>query len=207
MRLKQRLVRLLIRELVADVDDVRSEIVLVIHWHGGRHTELRVPKNKTGRHGHRTSDEARDIVRRMAGRWPDEQIAATLNRLGLRTGAGNTWNDHRVYMLRHDLKLPAFDPEAVDRSGVLTLGDAARKLGVSETLVRRLIGDGLIAASQVAPCAPYEIAQDALDSAAVKKAVHEARTLGRVVSARAADRRTLSLPGLDSEPMPPSRTR
>lgn len=48
MRLKQRIVRLLIREIVADVDDAASEIALVIHWIGGRHTELRIPKNKTG---------------------------------------------------------------------------------------------------------------------------------------------------------------
>src|SRR5262249_46623805 len=92
MKLKQRIVRPLIPEIVADVDEQASEIILIVHWIGGRHTELRVHKNKTGQHSRRTTDDAADVVRRMAGRWPDEQIAATLNRLRLKTGAGNTWN-------------------------------------------------------------------------------------------------------------------
>jgi len=34
MRLKQRIVRILIEEIIADVDDAASEIVLLIHWTG-----------------------------------------------------------------------------------------------------------------------------------------------------------------------------
>jgi hypothetical protein len=37
----------------------------------------------------------------MAGKFPDEQIAATLNRLRLRTGADNAWNQNRVSSVRH----------------------------------------------------------------------------------------------------------
>jgi hypothetical protein len=36
----------------------------------------------------------------MAERFSDEQIAATLNWLGLRTGADNTWNQGRVRSAR-----------------------------------------------------------------------------------------------------------
>ena len=63
----------------------------MIHWTGGRHSELRVKKNPTGKHSRCTSLEAIEIIRRMAGKFPDDQIAATLNRLGLRDGTGNTW--------------------------------------------------------------------------------------------------------------------
>jgi hypothetical protein len=45
-------------------------------------------KNKSGHHGHANKIEVLDVVRQMASHYPDEQIAATLNRLGLRTG----WN-------------------------------------------------------------------------------------------------------------------
>jgi hypothetical protein len=48
MHLKQRIVRILVGEIVADVDDAASEIVLLIHWTGGRHSELRMKKNLTG---------------------------------------------------------------------------------------------------------------------------------------------------------------
>jgi hypothetical protein len=96
MRLKQRIARILIGEIVADVDDATKEIVLLIHWPGGRHSELRTKKNLTGRHSRCTNLETVEVLRRMAGRFPDEQIAATPNRPGLRTGTGNTWNEGRV---------------------------------------------------------------------------------------------------------------
>ncbi|MCR9111550.1 MAG: zinc ribbon domain-containing protein, partial [Rhodobacteraceae bacterium] len=64
MREKQRL----IRTLIEDIDADKGEIVLVVHWKGGRHTELRVKKPKTGEHNSRTSAEALGIIREMAGR-------------------------------------------------------------------------------------------------------------------------------------------
>jgi hypothetical protein len=82
MRLKQRIVRLVLQEIVADVEETDQTIVLLIHWAGGRHSEIRVNRNRTGRHRRCTSLEAIDVIRRMAERFPDEQIAATLNRLG-----------------------------------------------------------------------------------------------------------------------------
>src|SRR5665647_1655620 len=39
-RLKKRIVRTIIHEVVADIDDVASEIILLIHWIGGVHTCL-----------------------------------------------------------------------------------------------------------------------------------------------------------------------
>ena len=198
MKLKQRIVRLLVREIVADVDDAASEIVLVIHWAGGRHTELRVPKNKTGHHGHTASETASEVVRRMAGRWPDEQIAATLNRLRLRTGNGNNWNQQRVYQLRRRLgllNLPTHSYAAT--STTLTLGQAAEYLGVSATVVRKLIQRKLLSATQAAPAAPWEIPVAALEAESIRRAVADARAGGHAVRKRAADARTLKLPGLD----------
>lgn len=198
MRLKQRIVRLLVQEIVADVDASTNEIVLVVHWIGGRHTELRVAKIKTGYHRHCTSNDATEVVRRMAGRWPDEQIAATLNRLRLRTGTGLTWNDGRVYQVRHRLGLPAFEPRQ-DGPATLTQDQAARRLGVSVTVVRKLIARKLLPATQVTPSAPWEIPVAALESESIRQAVERARNGGRAVRQRAADVLTLRLPGIDPE--------
>ena len=197
MRLKQRIVRLLVREVVADVDDAHAQIVLVVHWHGGRHTQYRIPKNKTGRHRRSTPEEATELVRHMAGRWPDDQIAAILNRLGLRTGAGNTWNQTRVSALRHRLKLPAYDPASRAAKTTLTLGQTARQLGVSESSVRRLIHDKILPAMQLAPRTPYEIDTHALCTDAVQRAVEAIRRAGRRTRERATDRANLRLPGID----------
>ena len=65
MRLKQRITRILIEEIVADVDEKTNEIVLIIHWAGGRHSELRVPKNKIGHHGHANKVEVLDVMRQI----------------------------------------------------------------------------------------------------------------------------------------------
>ena len=83
MRLKQRIVRILIREIIADVGADKQEIVLLLHWTGGQHSELRIRKNQTGKHRRCTGTEAVQVIRGMAGRFTDEQIATTLNRLGL----------------------------------------------------------------------------------------------------------------------------
>ena len=179
MRLKQRIVRILIREIVADVDENSNEIVLVIHWAGGRHSELRVKKNATGRHSHCTSMEAIEVIRQMAGKFPDEQIAATLNRLGFSTGAGKTWNEQRVYSARHYNELPAYNPNQTNQD-ILTMEEAAQRLGVSTTTVRRLIEQKKLAATQVVPCAPWQIAIAALDAAAVRTAVNKIKNGVRV---------------------------
>jgi len=198
MRLKQRIVRLLIREIVADIDDGATEIVLVIHWIGGRHTELRIPKNKTGQHGRVTSETASEVIRRMAGRWSDEQIAATLNRLRLRTGTGTSWNDQRVYQARRRsglLNLPTHDPAASPT--ILTLEQAAEHLGISARVVRKMIERKQLPATQAVPSAPWEIPIAALDAEAIRRLAAAANARGQARRRQAADARTLKLPGLD----------
>ena len=142
MRVKQRIVRLLIQEIIANTDDDKSEIVLVIHWAGGRHCEVRIPRPKAGDHRHRTGPDAEGVVRRMAGTWPDHEIAASLNRLRLRTGAGNTWTASRVLSLRKRLRLVDYD--ATGATPMLTLNQAADRLGVGPWVLRRLIKLGIL---------------------------------------------------------------
>jgi excisionase family DNA binding protein len=169
MRVKQRIVRILVNEIVADVDETNNEIALLIHWAGGRHSELRVKKKKTGQHGHSTSMEAIAVLQQMAGNYTDEQIAATLNRLGLQTGKGHTWSEQRVYSARRYQHLPTYDPQG--STGLLTLEQAAKHLGVSATSVRRMIKQKKLQADQVVPCAPWKIPVAALDSEAIRQAV------------------------------------
>ena len=170
LRLKQRLVRTVVDEMVVDVDEKSNEVVLVLHWAGGRHSELRVKKNGIGKHRRCTSIEAIAVIGQMAERFSNEQIAATLNRLGLRTGADNTWNEARVRSAREYQKLPAFDPNH-PRQDFVTLREAAQRLGVSHTIVRRMIAEKKLPASQVIMCAPWQIPAEALHSETVRTEV------------------------------------
>jgi hypothetical protein len=171
--LKQRIVHILVEELVVDVDEAKQDIVVLIHWAGGRHSELRVSKRGTGQHGQSTGMEASQVIGRMAGRFGDGEIAATLNRMRLRTGAGNSWNAQRVYGARRQQGLPsaASNPE----NQMLTLQQAVERSGVSEMSIRRMIEQKVLPATQVVPCAPWEISLDALNSPAVQKAIESIR--------------------------------
>jgi DNA invertase Pin-like site-specific DNA recombinase len=172
MRVKQRIVRILIQEIIANVDDEKREIVLVIHWAGGRHSELRVSKGEIGKHRRCTSVEAVEVVRQMAGIFPDKEIAATLNRLRIRTGAGNTWTPMRVASMRCYHGLPAHSSSA-PKPDLLTLEQAAKRLGICATTTKKLIDTSILEGNQVVPCAPWRIAPAALEAEAVKRAVSQ----------------------------------
>jgi hypothetical protein len=62
-----------------------------------------------------------------------------------------TWNETRARSLRQYLKLPACSAE--QRIGRLNLEEAAARLGVSATVVRRLIERKILPAAQIVPCA------------------------------------------------------
>lgn len=174
MRLKQRIIRILIQEIIADVDENDREVVLLIHWAGGRHSELRVKKNQIGKNRHGTNPEAIDVIQKMAGKFSDEQIAATLNRLQLRTGVDNTWNEMRVYSVRHRQQLPAFDPNQRNPSEV-TLDQAAQRLNLSPPSVRKMIEQKILPGRQIVECAPWQIPVEALDTEPVRRAAANLR--------------------------------
>jgi excisionase family DNA binding protein len=172
MRLKQRIVRILVREIVADVDESACEIVLLLHWAGGRHSELRIKKNALGKHRHCTSMEAVAVIREMAASFSDQQIAATLNRLGLRTGAQHTWTEGRVRSARQYHGFPAGHANR-SANPMLTMEEAAQRLGVSARSVRRMIEQKVLPATQVVACAPWQISSEALETEAVQKAIRD----------------------------------
>ena len=124
MRSRQRLVRALVVDIVADVDKAANEVVLVIHWHGGQHSQLRIRKPKSGRC---TSDDAIAVIRSMAVRWSDQDIAATLNRMGMRTADLQTWTAERVRTARR--KRGILGCRSVDPNGEwFTMSEAAKHL-------------------------------------------------------------------------------
>ena len=156
MRTRQRLVRALITEIVVDIDAVAGEIVLAIHWKGGVHSELRIHKPRTGEHGCSTPEQALAVMRSMAGRWSDQDIAASLNRMGMPSGQGKTWTAHRVGSVRRVRGIHGY--RSAEKNGEwLTMRDAAAKLGVSHHQIRKLIKAGILASEQIMPDAPHQI--------------------------------------------------
>lgn len=170
MRVRQQLLRTLIADIVVDVDDEVRDVVLTIHWKGGQHSELRVRKPQSGEHGCATTEDALAVMRSMAGRWSDEHIAASLNRMGMPTGQGKTWTAHRVASVRRVRAIHAY--KSADKEGEwLTMTEAAATLGVTNHRIRHLIKTNVLSAEQVVPGAPYQIRASDLASATVQAAI------------------------------------
>ncbi len=182
IRTRQRLLRALVTDIIADVDEATREVVLTIHWRGGQHSQLRVRKPKSGEHGCRTPEEALAVMRTMATRWSDEDIAASLNRMGMPTGQGKTWTAHRVSSVRRVNGIHAYR-SAENNGEWLTMSEAATTLGVTHHRIRRLIKAGILPAEQVVPGAPYQIRADDLQQERVAAAIGRTGRPYRIVPA------------------------
>jgi hypothetical protein len=195
IRTKQRIVRILIREIVLDLDDASNEAVATIHWTGGRHTEVRVARVRVGRYLGDRHPSAVAVVRKMGGKWPDRQLAVTLNRMRCKKPDGGTWKTLAVRELRERLGIADFDPDA-PRQETISLDETARRLGICVGSVLRLIRDRVLPASQVMPGAPWQISVAALSSERVKIGVRSVVERRSRNLADLQDARTLRLPGL-----------
>ncbi len=173
-RLKKRIVRTLIHEVVADIDDAASQIVLVIHWTGGAHSEIRLPKRRRGQRNS-TSADIVDAVRQLVRIARDDLIAGLLNRNGLRTGNGNRWTRERVTSLRSHHRIPVFRPAEDGIEAWLNLGDAERLLIVTPKTLRLAAEAGEIKASHPLPDGPWLFARAALATEAANSIPERAR--------------------------------
>jgi hypothetical protein len=173
--LKKRILRTVLHEIIIARTAEPPEYLLHLHWQGGVHTELRVARTKPGKHRRATAPQVLDLIEEFSKICRDATTAATLNRLGYRTGTGKTWRAHSVASVRYQYRLPNF----VKGKDWLTRKQAAEQLHVSETVVSRLITQGTLPASQAAPLAPWVIRRGDLDLDAVQCDVQAVRAKGR----------------------------
>jgi excisionase family DNA binding protein len=176
--LKKKIARTIIEQVIATDGDANT-LHFVIHWKGGVHTEFTMQR-PTSAIAQTTPMEALEIIRKMAVRYGDDQIASVLNRLGHRTGKGKRWNQTRVETARRNHSIPGQKRATVDPE-ILTLSQAAKYCTVSNKTIERLVESGKLARQQVAPRAPWEIRRTDLDSEAVRSILEHLRRTGRLV--------------------------
>jgi hypothetical protein len=169
-RTKQRLVHIVVRELVCDLDENTNEAVLLIHWTGGRHAEVRVARVKTGRYPGDLAPTAVDALRKLAGHWPDRELAVSLNRMRCKTGDGETWTTVRVQEMRERLGLPEYDPASSDGK-MISLAKAAAHVGICVGSAKSLVLKGILPATQAIKGSQWLVPVDALSSETVRIAV------------------------------------
>ena len=188
-RLKKRIVRTLVHEVVADIDDAASEIVLIVHWVGGAHSELRLPKRRRGQRNS-TSADIIQTVRQLVLITSDDLIASLLNRNGLKTGNSNRWTRERVTSLRSYHHIPVFKPD----DGIepwLNLGNAAKLLKIAPKTLRLAAEAGEIEAFHPLSEGPWIFARASLMTTAARSIAERARQNPRYPAGSHPDQQSL----------------
>jgi hypothetical protein len=186
-RLKKRLLRTLIREIVADVDAQGGNVLLVVHWQGGVHTELSVRKRRCGQNRTHTAPDIAEAIRQLVLVGDDEQIAGWLNKACIPTGRGNRWTRGRVASFRSKRQLPRFDRQSEESHCWLTLNKVAQELGISGATLRLAAGRGEIEAKHPLSGGPWIFHRQILTSQQAKDLVvrvHQYRNRGAAATPR-----------------------
>ena len=176
--LKKKIIRTVIEEVIVNLDETTEILTFIIHWKGGCHTALEMPKPPAGV-GYKTSMEDLEIIRKMAPRYGDDEIARVLNKLGRKTATGKRWSEYRVRTIRGNYGISGHIRKPED-SEIFTLGGASKYLSVSRTTINRLVVAGVLKKEQVAPWAPWEIRRSELESERVKTIIDNLRKTGKL---------------------------
>jgi len=168
-RLKKRIIRTLIEEIMVDIDRERSEVVLVVHWKGDAHSELRIPRRRRGQSGAHTSADVVDAIRNLALVCSDKGIAAYLNRNGLLTAHGNRWSRMAITSLRNKRGIAVHSPEQQQSDGWMNLTQAAAHIGVSPKTLRRTAEQGALKAIHPVHDGPWVFNRRDLDAPAFRE--------------------------------------
>jgi hypothetical protein len=166
VRLKKRIVRPLIEEVLVDVDSSQGELILTLHWKGGVHTELRMPRRRRGQCATQTSQELIEAIAVLARTSTDDIIAGILNRNVHLTGRGNRWTRERATTLRSYHCIPCYLP--TEPQPWINLADAAALLDISPATLRMAIDRSEIPADHPLADGPWIISRDILESEAAQ---------------------------------------
>jgi hypothetical protein len=198
LRLKKRLVRTLIQEIVVDVNAEAGELILVIHWKGGVHTELRLPRRRRGQNSAQTSKDIIDAVRTLARICSDDLLVNALNRNGLLTGRGNRWSRERVVSLRNSHDIPCYDAHRRVSEGWMNLTEAASRLGISPRTLRLAVERGEIEAAHPLADGPWVFQRSALETPSAAALVARVRRRTPEVAVPTSQQGTLGFSPISS---------
>jgi hypothetical protein len=173
-RLKKRIVRTVVHEVIADIDQEAAEIVLIVHWMGGVHSEIRLPRRRRGQRSG-TSADIIAAVRQLVLIANDNLIAGILNRNGLRTGYGNRWTRERVTSLRSHHRIAVYKLADDGIEPWLNLSKAAHLLHVAPRTLRLAAEAGEIESIHPLPDGPWIFSRAVLSSSPARAITERAR--------------------------------
>jgi len=139
---RKRLLACLIEEATLQVDDGQIEVIL--HWWGGETDVLSVPRRRPKPVRHRDDIDTVALVRRLAGFYPDIQIATILNDQGRRSSRGLLFSMSTVEALRRRHGILRSRKATVEEGELMSVAKAAQEIGVSEATLYRWVNAGIL---------------------------------------------------------------
>lgn len=118
-----------------------------------------------------------DVIRKMAVRYRDGEIARVLSKLGRTTARGKRWTQTRVAYTRKPDGIAAVDKGHLDPN-ILTLGQAVKYTGVRDTTLMKLMNKELLPCHQLVPYAPPEMRKTDLETEPVRSILDHLKETG-----------------------------
>ena len=147
---------------------------MLVHWVGGVHSEIRLPKRRRGQRNS-TSADVIAAVRQLVLIAKDDLIAGILNRNGLTTGHGNRWTRERVTALRSHHRIAVYKPADDGLEPWLNLSGAAKLLQVTPKTLRLAAEAGEIEAIHPLPEGPWIFSRAALSASSARAITRRVR--------------------------------
>jgi DNA invertase Pin-like site-specific DNA recombinase len=177
LKLKKRLLRTAIHEILIKGDLENQRLEVTIHWQGGVHTRIYVKKRATPI-GNKVDPSLVDLVRKISSELKDEEIARILNMKNIKTTRGMRWTQDRVeaFRHRHHIRATRYTPDP----DILTMKEATAYLNISRNGLLGLVKMGAVSKNQITEFAPWKVSKAELDSDYVQGLVQTLKETGRL---------------------------
>lgn len=173
---RKRILRAAIHEILVLEDRENGRLEVTIHWQGGVHTRLNIPRAMAQRGS--AAGPLVERVKRLAGTLSDGEITRILNMEGITTLSGLGWNESRVKSFRNRFGVPMCPREGTSEH--FSMKQARKHLGISHNALSALVRAGVISTNQVEPLAPWRVSRQELDSERVQAMVRVLKATGRL---------------------------
>ena len=150
--------KMLLRAAIQEAQLTKQDrdVTVKIRWIGGAVTNkiVHLPKVRSKRH---TSLDLVELVRQLAQKFHDDQIARILVRQGRKTATGLSFSAHKIANLRRNYGIPRYKKPKGEQPKTYTAQQAAQILQVSTPTIHNWLNAGFIKGEQMTEGAPWEI--------------------------------------------------
>jgi DNA invertase Pin-like site-specific DNA recombinase len=144
---RKRLLRTLIRDVTLVSESRDMQLRIGIRWRSGACEELTAQRPHSAWQARRTPQDAVEVATRLGAQRTNAELAAELNRAGLKTGTGKCFTAASIQWIRYAYHIDQLQPFV---PGELSVKQVAARLGVAPNAIYGWIERGHLAVRQTA---------------------------------------------------------